>query len=134
MTINARTALAFLCTAGIMLAIIACTPADHADPLPSWNDTKAKMGLLSFVARVTDPDSSDFVARSERIAVFDNDGTLWSERPVYYQAFFVFDRIKILAPNHPNWKNQEPFASVLRGDLRSALAGGEKTCHATRIV
>lgn len=96
------------------------------DPLSSWNDLAAKQSLITFVDKVTDPSSSDFVPKSERIAVFDNDGTLWSERPVYFQALFVFDRIRELAPKHPEWERQEPFASVLRGDLSKALAGGEK--------
>ncbi len=106
--------------------VLSATTLQADDPLPSWNDTKSKTRLLSFVARVTKPDSPDFVPKSDRIAVFDNDGTLWSERPVYFQALFVFDRIKTLAPDHPEWTTQEPFASVLRGDMRNALAGGEK--------
>jgi len=74
---------------------------------------------------VTKPGSLDFVPVSERIATFDNDGTLWAEQPMYFQAFFVFDRIKQLSPQHPEWKTKEPFASVLKGDVKSALAGGE---------
>jgi carbonic anhydrase/phosphoserine phosphatase len=96
-----------------------------ADPLPSWNDGAAKQSILDFVAKVTGPGSSDFVPESERIAVFDNDGCLWSEQPVYFQAFFIFDRISQLAPQHPEWKAKEPYASVLKGDLKSALSGGE---------
>ncbi|HMO63789.1 MAG TPA: HAD family hydrolase [Verrucomicrobiota bacterium] len=75
---------------------------------------------------MTRPGSPDFVSPAERIAVFDNDGTLWAEQPMYFQAFFIFDRIQALAPQHPEWKEQEPFASVLRGDVKAALAGGEK--------
>jgi len=97
-----------------------------ADPLPSWNDTATKQALVTFVEKVTKPGSSDFVPKSERIAVFDNDGTLWSEQPMYFQAFFIFDRIRQLAPQHPEWKTREPFASVLKGDLKMALAGGER--------
>jgi phosphoserine phosphatase len=96
------------------------------DPLPSWNAGSAKQSLLDFVARVTQPDSPDYVSPAERIAVFDNDGTLWSEQPMYFQVFFIVDRIRALAPAHPEWHDREPFASVLRGDLRSALAGGER--------
>jgi phosphoserine phosphatase len=95
------------------------------DPLSSWNDGITKRTILDFVAQVTTPNTSTFVPPADRIAVFDNDGTLWCEQPLYVQAFFVFDRIKDLAPQHPEWQNQEPFASVLKGDLKSALAGGE---------
>ena len=95
-----------------------------ADPLPSWNDGPAKTAITGFVTKVTTA-GSDFVPPEERIAVFDNDGTLWAEQPMYFQAFFVFDRIKALAPQHPEWKDKEPFASVLRGDMKAALAGGE---------
>jgi len=95
------------------------------DPLPSWNDGKAKQSIITFVEKVTKPGSPDFVPVPERIAVFDNDGTLWAEQPMYFQAFFVFDRIKALAPQHPEWKDKEPFASVLKGDVKSALTGGD---------
>ncbi|MGF1571300.1 MAG: HAD family hydrolase [Nodosilinea sp.] len=95
------------------------------DPLPSWNDGAAKQAILDFVAQVTTANSPTFMPPADRIAVFDNDGTLWCEHPMYGQAFFVFDRIKTLAPQHPEWQTQEPFASVLKGDLKAALAGGE---------
>jgi phosphoserine phosphatase len=95
-------------------------------PLPSWNDGVAKQTILDFVATVTTPDSPAFVPPAERIATFDNDGTLWVEQPLYIQAFFVFDRVRELAPQHPEWQQQEPFASVLKGDLKAALAGGEQ--------
>ena len=101
------------------------TVARAADPLPSWNDTASKQSIVAFVEKVTKEGSPDFVPAPERIAVFDNDGTLWSEQPMYFQAFFIFDRIKQLAPQHPEWKTKEPFASVLKGDVKSALAGGE---------
>jgi hypothetical protein len=94
-------------------------------PLPSWNDGIAKQAILDFVAQVTTAHSPTFVPPADRIAVFDNDGTLWCEYPMYVQAFFVFDRIRTLAPQHPEWQTQEPFASVLKGDLKAALAGGE---------
>ena len=105
--------------------ICAINVAHAADPLPSWNDGTAKQSIVQFVAKVTKPGSPDFVPAPERIATFDNDGCLWSEQPMYFQAFFVFDRIKTLAPQHPEWNNKEPFASVLKGDMKSALAGGE---------
>jgi len=108
------------------LAIILAfaTAAVAADPLPSWNDSKSKQSILKFVAKVTKQGSSDYVPPSERIAVFDNDGTLWSEQPMYTQLFFAMDRVKTLAPQHPEWKTLEPFASLLKGDLKSAIAGG----------
>ena len=96
------------------------------DPLPSWNDNDTKQAILTFVEAVTDPNSSNLVPPAERIAVFDNDGTLWAEQPLYFQGFFTLDRVKALAPQHPEWKKQEPFASLLRGDLKAALAGGER--------
>ncbi len=99
--------------------------ADTQDPLPSWNDTAPKTAIIEFIARVTATGGADFVPPSERIAVFDNDGTLWAEQPMYTQLAFVIDRVKELAPQHPEWKEQEPFAAVLKGDLKSALAGGE---------
>jgi hypothetical protein len=99
--------------------------ANAADPLPSWNDTLSKKAIVAFVEKASRPGSPDFVPQPDRIATFDNDGTLWSEQPMYFQAFFVFDRIKQLAPLHPEWKEKEPFASVLTGDVTSALAGGE---------
>ena len=96
------------------------------DPLPSWKDGKARQSIIDFVAKVTDKDSADFVPPAERIATFDNDGTLWAEQPLYSQILFAFDRIKSLAPEHPEWKEKEPFASALKGDIKGALAGGKK--------
>ena len=97
-----------------------------ADPLAAWNPSESKQAILEFVESVTTPGSPDFVPAPERIAVFDNDGTLWSEKPAYFQLFFVLDRIKALAPEHPEWETREPFASLLKGDLQAVLAGGEK--------
>jgi phosphoserine phosphatase len=110
----------------ITTAALLTTAAFAADPLPSWNDTPAKKSIIEFVDQVTKKGSPDFVPVAERIAVFDNDGTLWAEQPVYFQACFIFDRIKVLAPQHPEWQEKEPFASVLKGDVKSALSGGEK--------
>ena len=108
-------------------AMAIATPAlAQKDPLPSWNDGAARKAVVEFVKATTTKGSPKFVPPAERIAVFDNDGTLWAEQPMYFQAFFVFDRIKALAPQHPEWKDKEPFASVLKGDLKSALAGGEQ--------
>ena len=97
-----------------------------ADPLPSWNDGASKKALLDFVGRVTREGGPEFVPPAERIATFDNDGTLWSEKPVPFQAFFAFDRVKALAPQHPEWKTREPFASLLKGDMAGVAASGEK--------
>ena len=105
--------------------LMATSIARAVDPLPSWNDGKAKQAVVEFVEKTTTHGSPLFVPVPERIAVFDNDGTLWAEQPMYFQAFFVFDRIRTLAPQHPEWKEKEPFASVLRGDAKTALAGGE---------
>jgi hypothetical protein len=96
------------------------------DPLPSWNDTAPKKAIIAFVARVTDTNSPDFVPVLERIAVFDNDGTLWAEKPVPFQLLFVFDRVKALAPQHPEWQTNELFASLLKGDMKGVIASGEK--------
>jgi len=96
-----------------------------ADPLPSWNDGAAKKSIVAFVAKTTELNSPDFVAPDNRIATFDNDGTLWAEQPMYFQLLFALDRVKVLAPQHPEWKDKEPFASLLKGDVKGALAGGE---------
>ncbi|GMG85120.1 HAD family hydrolase [Paralimibaculum aggregatum] len=95
------------------------------DPLPSWNDGPAKAAVLAFVQAVTTEGTSNFAPVEKRIAVFDNDGTLWAEKPVYVQLLFAVDRVKALAPKHPEWKTNEPFASILKGDLKGALAGGK---------
>ncbi|MBA55162.1 MAG: haloacid dehalogenase [Pseudomonadales bacterium] len=108
----------------VLLALVAFN--SYAAPLPSWQEGSSKSAIIKFVSNVTDPHSKSYVAPAQRIAVFDNDGTLWSEYPLYFQAFFIFDRIKALAPQHPEWNTEEPFASVLKGDLKTALAGGEE--------
>jgi len=110
------------------LALVFASATTYAqDPLASWNDAPAKEAIVEFVAKVTTPGSPDFVPVPERIATFDNDGTLWCEQPLPVQAYFAFDRVKTLAPEHPEWKTQEPFASVLKGDFTTALAGGDHT-------
>jgi len=95
-----------------------------ADSLPSWNGGPAKQAIVEFVAQVSDPDSPGFVPAAERIAVFDNDGTLWAEQPLYFQLIFALDRIKALAPEHPEWRNTQPFKAALNDDLDMVLAGG----------
>jgi hypothetical protein len=99
--------------------------AQAQDPLPAWNGGAAKKSITDFVAKVTTAGSPDFVPVPERIATFDNDGTLWCEQPLYVQLFFAIDRVKALAPQHPEWKTKEPFASLLKGNVKAALAGGE---------
>jgi len=112
-----------------LVGVLACaaTIARAADPLPSWNDGQARQSIVAFVTKVTQPGSPDFVPPAERIATFDNDGTLWAEQPMYFQFFFALDRVKVLAPQHPEWKTKEPFASLLKGDMKSALAGGDRS-------
>ena len=116
--------LAALTLCVLLLAVVGAYAQN--DPLPSWNDGKAKQSIITFVEKVTQPGSPDFVPVPERIATFDNDGTLWCEQPVPVQLYFALDRVKALAPRHPEWKTKEPFASLLKGDLKTALAGGDK--------
>ena len=106
--------------------VVASTAVYGDDPLPSWNDGATKRSIMEFVGKVTKEGSPDFVPVTERIATFDNDGTLWVEQPMYAQFAFALDRVKALAPQHPEWQNEEPFASLLKGDVKSAFAGGEK--------
>jgi haloacid dehalogenase-like hydrolase len=114
--------------AAALVCMLALAPpaAQAADALPSWNDGAAKKSIVEFVANVTKQDSPEFVPITERIAVFDNDGTLWAEQPMYFQFSFALDRVKALAPQHPEWKTKEPFASLLKGDVKGALSGGER--------
>jgi phosphoserine phosphatase len=110
-----------------LLLLLAVThgPARATDFLPSWNDGDSKARIVGFVERVTDPASRDYVPPAERIAVFDNDGTLWTEQPAYFQLAFVFDRVAALAPEHPEWRTQEPFKSLLAGDMAGVAKAGE---------
>jgi phosphoserine phosphatase len=109
-----------------IFAICICSVANAADPLASWNEGPAKKAILEFVAAVTDENGKDYVAPAERIATFDNDGTLWVEYPMYTQALFAFDRVKALAPQHPEWKTRQPFKGVLEGDMKAVGASGMK--------
>jgi phosphoglycolate phosphatase-like HAD superfamily hydrolase len=120
-----KRALFAVLTFGFALTFGGGATAQSADPLPSWNNGKAKESIIEFVVKVTKKDSLDFVPPNERIATFDNDGTLWAEQPMYFQLLFALDRVKALAPQHPEWKEKEPFASLLKGDVKGALAGGE---------
>jgi hypothetical protein len=124
------------------LVLVACTPQESAepvsannlpatseqhqaaDPLPSWNEGSTRQAIIEFVNIVTTENGVGFVPPSERIAVFDNDGTLWSEQPVYVQAQFAFDQVRAQAAQHPEWQEQEPFKSVLNNDMAGAMAGG----------
>jgi phosphoglycolate phosphatase-like HAD superfamily hydrolase len=120
----------------VLLAIVIAglTTAYAQDPLPSWNDGLAKNAITEFVAKVTKEGSPDFVPPEQRIATFDNDGTLWCEQPMYFQLLFALDRVKALAPQHPEWKTKEPFASLLKGDVKAAFAGGERAMLEIIIV
>ena len=109
----------------LAITLASFTIARAQDPLPSWNDGPAKKAITSFVAEVTKAGSPDFVPVPERIATFDNDGTLWCEKPLPVQLYFAIDRVKVLAPAHPEWQTNEPFASILKGDLKGAMAGGD---------
>ena len=100
--------------------------AASQDPLPSWNDGSTKKAILEFVAAVTEKGGKDYVEPAERIAVFDNDGTLWVEYPMYTQVLFAFDRVKKLAPQHPEWKTKQPFKALLEGDMKTVGASGMK--------
>jgi len=116
--LGAIAAFAALIAAGAAIA--------QPDPLPSWNEGGAKARIVGFVQAVTDKASKDFVPPADRNAVFDNDGTLWSEQPAYFQLLFAIDRVKTLAPKHPEWKTKQPFKAVLEGDMKALAASGEK--------
>src|SRR5262249_18951745 len=108
-----------------LLSFAAHAQPASREPLPSWNEGAAKNSIVEFVRAVTTQGGKDYVVPSERIATFDNDGTLWAEQPAYLQLLFALDRVKALAPQHPEWKDKEPFASLLKGDVKGAIAGGE---------
>lgn len=115
--------------AAIFSAVFAmlCSVAamSQSDPLPSWNDTDTKKSIVAFVTKVTTEGGPDFVAVDDRIATFDNDGTLWVEQPIYTQFMFALDRVKELAPKHPEWKTTQPFKAVLENDHKTLMASGE---------
>ena len=111
----------------VFLALPTSLPAIAAgNPLPSWNEGASRQAVLDFVAKVTKKGGPDYVPPEERIAVFDNDGTLWSEQPAYFQFLFAIDRVKALAPQHPEWKDQPTFKAVLDSDFKALAASGEK--------
>ncbi len=119
--IKGSRAIVCVCT---MVISATCSATMQHDPLSSWNDCPAKSAIIDFVQRVTTVDAPDFVPLSERIAVFDNDGCLWSEKPIYFQLQFAIDRIKQLAPNHPEWRHRQPFKSVLEDDQETLAKSG----------
>lgn len=119
-------------TAALALASAPLPALGQSDPLPSWNAGAAKQAIQDLVARVTSEGGADFVPVPERIATFDNDGTLWCEKPYYAQLQFVLDRVRALAPEHPEWREKQPFKAVLENDLAAAMAGGEE--GALRLV
>jgi len=125
MTMRSITAVVRPFVVGVVFAFAILPAVATDDPLPSWNAGATKQAIVDFVMRVTTEGGPDFVAVPERVAVFDNDGTLWAEQPAYFQLLFALDRVKALAPEHPEWQTQEPFASLLKGDVKAALAGGE---------
>lgn len=107
------------------LSFLAAT-AVRAEPLPSWNESESRSQIVSFVVAVTDPEGPDFVPAEERIAVFDNDGTLWSEQPYYFQLVFAIDRVRALADANPEWKETQPFKAAIEGDIKALVASGEQ--------
>jgi phosphoglycolate phosphatase-like HAD superfamily hydrolase len=120
-----HSALAIACGLAL-LCLAAVVGAQPADPLPSWKDGPAKKAITDFVARVTTEGGPEFVPMPQRIATFDNDGTLWSEQPIYFQFAFALDRVRALAPKHPEWKSKQPFKGVLEGDMKAVAAVGDK--------
>ena len=124
--VTRRTALAGVLASIPLQSLPLVTASAQNDPLPSWNDGAAKKSITDFVARVTTQGGKEFVPVAERIATFDNDGTLWCEHPIYFQAAFAMDRVKALAPKHPEWKTKEPFKALLDGDMKAVAAAGEK--------
>src|ERR1700692_4786153 len=109
-----------------LIAISGPIPGFAQEPLPSWNDTAPKKSIIAFVERVTKQGTPDFVPIADRIATFDNDGTLWVAAPMYTQIIFSLDRVKQLAPQHPEWKTKQPFKGILEGDMKAVAATGEK--------
>jgi phosphoserine phosphatase len=118
----------WLCFCVMTVSVTRCRAMAQGttDPLPSWNETAAKKAIVDFVTRVTREGGPDFVPAAERIATFDNDGTLWAEQPVYVQLAFALARVKTLASQHPEWTQQQPFKGVLDGDVKAIAATGEK--------
>jgi phosphoserine phosphatase len=124
-----KKALMWIAAAALLCAAAAtafAAPVQGTDPLPSWNDTASKARIVAFVQAVTEPGGKDFMAPADRIAVFDNDGTLWSEQPMYFQLAFAIDRVRALASKHPEWKAKQPFKAAIEGDMKTLAAAGER--------
>jgi phosphoglycolate phosphatase-like HAD superfamily hydrolase len=117
---------ASLAVSPVLAGCVSASRSSRELPLSSWNEGPAKDAITDFIARVSTPGSRDFVPPSERIACFDNDGTLWSEQPIYFQVAFALDRARTLAPQHPEWKGKQPFQGLIDGDMRAVMASGEK--------
>ena len=115
----------YCATVCLWFALLGMCSAVLANPLPSWSDGATKQAIVAFVEKVTKQGSPEFVPENQRIATFDNDGTLWAEQPVYFQLFYAIDQVKKMAPQHPGWKTEEPFASVLNGDMKKVVASGK---------
>jgi phosphoserine phosphatase len=126
--LSRRVLLSALAVAPALIGPLRSAPASAqgTDPLPSWNDGATKQSIVTFVSRVTTQGGPDFVPVDQRIATFDNDGTLWIEQPMYIQLAFILDRVKALAPQNPGWKTKQPFKAVLDGDMKALAASGEK--------
>jgi len=122
----ARATIAAVCLVAAWSVLSTAARPQVPDMLPSWHDGPSKRAIVAFVGRVTRAGGPDFVPVPERIAVFDNDGTLWSEQPIYVQVAFAFDRVKTLAPQHPDWRDRQPFKGVIEGDMKAVAATGEK--------
>jgi phosphoserine phosphatase len=110
----------------ILVLIASAAAAAETDPLPSWNDGPTKQAIVTFVEKVTDAEGDDYVPPADRIATFDNDGNLWAEKPVYFQLLFAIDRVKALAPEHPEWKDRQPFKAVLEDDMETLAKSGHE--------
>jgi hypothetical protein len=108
-----------------LVSFLAPPALGQQDPLSSWNDTAPKKAILEFVGRVTSEEGADYVLPEQRIAVFDNDGTLWAEQPIYFQFQFGIDRVAAMAPEHPDWEQKQPFKGILDGDMKAVAASGE---------
>jgi len=117
---------AFVILLVMILSGCSCKSLTKSDPLPSWKEGIAKTNIIEFVQTVTDKSSPDYIQPAERIAAFDNDGTLWTESPIYFQLLFAIDRVKQLAPQHPGWQTTQPFKAALEGDIQALGASGEK--------
>lgn len=112
----------------VLVALLLVVPASaqESDPLPSWNDGPTKEAIVAFVEKVTDEGGADYVPPADRIATFDNDGNLWAEKPVYFQLLFAIDRVKALAPEHPEWKDKQPFKAAIEGDMETLAKSGHE--------